>query len=261
MRVGLAQFTPVLSDKWKNANRMAEYLREAKMQKADIVLFPELALTGYSIGCELEEQAESVEGETLTFLRSVCRELAIHSVISFPEKKEGSYYISSALIDDEGGIAGVYRKTHLFGEEAASFKRGDCWPVFETKLGRIGVMICYDLEFPEVARLLRLQRADLILVNTANMTPYERYQTVYMQSRAMENEIPIAICNRLGMEGDLHFFGNSMAVDGKGHVLIDMQSEETFRTVDVPLGKEHDPDLAYAENLHPRMKNSLKSCL
>jgi predicted amidohydrolase len=261
MHIAIAQCTPHLNDKNANLTMMSHYLHQAKKQEAELVVFPELALTGYSVGEQLEMIAEDVEGPSLQVMQKLCQELEIFALVSFPEKNGSNYHISSALIQDDGSIAGVYRKTHLFGSESRYFTPGNVWPVFSTKIGNIGVMICYDLEFPEVTRLLRLNGAELVLVNTANMEPYQKYQHVYMQSRAMENEIPLVICNRLGEEGQLKFFGHSMAVNHEGEILLQLGSEEKVSTVEVSLTGARDPELNYTNHLHPSVRNALLGCL
>ncbi|TCP29627.1 putative amidohydrolase [Scopulibacillus darangshiensis] len=257
MNIATAQFDPVLKDKQKNLEKMIGYLKKAKKQDADLVVFPEMALTGYSVGDILPAIAETKDGESLKKLGKVCKDQKIHALVSFPEKENGAFYISSALLKDDGTTCGIYRKTHLFDTEAKYFTRGSSWPVFDTKFGKIGVMICYDLEFPEVSRLLRLNGAEVILVNTANMIPYEHHQNIYMQSRALENEVPIVICNRIGHEGELAFFGHSMAVDPEGKVIFKLDSEEGVRTAEIRLQGNRDPKLAYTNNLHTLIKKNL----
>jgi len=257
MRVALAQFTPRLADKQANLERIIGYMNEAKNQQADVVVFPELGLTGYSVGEQLEEIAETLEGPSIQRLQAECRNAGIAAVVSFPERRENQFHISTVWIAEDGTLAGVYRKTHLFDKEKNYFTPGQEWPVVETRFGRIGMMICFDLEFPEVARLLRLNGAEMIVVNTANMVPYQRYQQVFMQSRAMENEIPLVICNRLGQEGDLEFFGDSMAVDHEGNILLHMGQKEGVQSVDVRLDSARDPALNYAGNLHPLIRSKL----
>ncbi|RNB89939.1 carbon-nitrogen hydrolase family protein [Brevibacillus fluminis] len=261
MRIAMAQFAPHLGDKEANIHLMTHYLNQAKTQQADLVIFPELALTGYSVGEQLGTIAETTEGPSLATFKERCKELGIAALVSFPERNGNRFHISSAYIDEDGTIAGVYRKTHLFSSELDYFTPGDEWPVFSTKHGKIGMMICYDLEFPEVARLLRLNGAELILVSTANMVPYQNYQNIYMQSRAMENEVPLAICNRLGTEGDLIFFGHSMAVDHEGRIVLHMGDKEDVQTADISLNSEKDTKLNYAGNLHPLIRQSLLTSL
>ena len=257
MRTALAQFAPRLADKEANLALMIDYMKEAKKQQADVIVFPELGLTGYSVGEQLDVIAETLDGPSIQRLQTECRKNGIAAVVSFPERNGNRFHISAVWITENGTRAGVYRKTHLFSTEKNYFTPGQEWPVVETRFGRIGMMICYDLEFPEVARLLRLNGAEMIVVNTANMVPYQRYQQVFMQSRAMENEIPLVICNRLGQEGDLEFFGDSMAVDHEGNILLHMGQEEGVQSVDVRLDSARDPALNYAGNLHPLIRSNL----
>lgn len=261
MRIAIAQFAPHLGEKEANLAMMTKYLNQAKEQQAELVMFPELALTGYSVGNQLASMAEATDGPSLKALAATCKELGLFALVSFPERNGSQFHISSALLQNDGTLAGVYRKTHLFAAEKAFFTPGDKWPVFHTKLGTLGVMICYDLEFPEVARLLRLNGAELILVNTANMVPYENYQNIYMQSRAMENEVPVVICNRLGKEGELHFFGQSMAVKHDGTILGHYGSAEGLFIADVTLANARDPHLNYSGNMHGSIRSRLLSCL
>lgn len=256
MNISLAQFKPVLKDTQHNMEKMKEYMREAKKAKADIVLFPEMALTGYLLKEAVKEYAEEVDGPLIQSLKEICKEVNIAIIVSFPEKEGHLYYISCLYIDEKGEILGKYRKTHLFDTERHYFSKGKDYPVLNTKFGKVGMMICYDLEFPEVARMLRMQGADIIFIPTANMKPYEEYQNVYVRSRAMENEIPVVICNRLGQEGDLEFFGNSMVVDHKGSVLLNAEHQEGVFTCNVNLGSDKDPNLNYCQNVNKKLYSS-----
>src|SRR5699024_2455581 len=122
--------------------------------------------------------------------------------------------------------------------------------------GKVGLMICFDIEFPEVARSLKLMGAEILLVTNANMIPYEDDHYTYAKSRAMENEIPLVICNRLGTEGQLSFCGDSMAVDHKGKQLLYLQNKEQVATVEVFIPSVTEPDetsLNYLQNRRPNL--------
>ncbi|MGY4689999.1 carbon-nitrogen hydrolase family protein [Salibacterium sp. K-3] len=257
VRLSLAQFTPQWKDVEQNILTIRQYLQEARGQQSDLVLFPEMSLTGYLLEEDTGLYAEAVEGNTVQSICASCREMGTGAVISFPENDGESYYICTLFIDAEGNIRGHYRKSHLFDEEKRYFKKGKTYPVFDTPYGNIGMMICYDLEFPEVSRLLRLKGADMILISTANMEPYETYQDIYLKSRAMENEIPVIVCNRLGQEGSLAFFGESRAVDNKGDVLLDAGKETGLFTVDIPIGETADEKLNYTANINPDIYREL----
>lgn len=257
LKVALAQFKPVLGNKLKNLEKIEKFLIKAKQQESDIVLFPELALTGYLIEDILNETAESLDGKSILYIKQLCAKLKLHCVFTFPEKQGGFYFNSAALIDDNGQLVGVYRKTHLFDTEEHYFKKGTQYPVFETKLGRLATMICYDVEFPEVSRIYRLKKADIILISTANMHPYQDYQMTYIKSRAMENEFPIAICNRIGTEGDMVFFGNSAVINPFGKVQLLMNDQEGIETIPITLKDTLDPRLNYINNRYPLIYGEL----
>src|SRR5699024_8285521 len=120
---------------------------------------------------------------------------------------------------------------------------GNEFKVFKTEIGKIGLMICFDLDFPESARMLNMKNADIILVPTNNFLPYERYQETHMKSRSMENEIPLAICNRVGREQDLEYFGESAIYDARGHQLIKLNQTENAKTIEVLINEKRDSNL------------------
>lgn len=249
IKVSVAQLTPKLADKQKNLQLISDAMIEAKRDQADLIIFPELFLTGYSVGSELDQLAETEDGPGMTEVRRLCLEQGLYAAISFPEKGEdGHYYISSALIDDNGEVLGIYRKTHLFDQEKMHFTPGSEFKVIETPLGKIGMMICFDVEFPEIARSLKLSGADFIVIVNANMHPYELHHNLFARARALENEIPVIICNRLGKEGDLDFCGDSMVIDATGDILLEMKQTEGVQTVELAIGQQLDPKMSYTAN-------------
>jgi predicted amidohydrolase len=108
---------------------------------------------------------------------------------------------TAVLIDPEGELVGLHRKVHLWSSERRYFRPGNEFPVFRIKIGRVGIGICYDLDFPETARILALSGAQIVFFPSAYMKPYERQADVYVQSRAAENGIYVAFSNRIGREG------------------------------------------------------------
>lgn len=247
----IAQLEPVLGDAEANRGMFERVLQRAKMDGADLVLLPELFATGYSVGPMLDEQAMTLDGEAMRAVRALVREYGLYVVWNFPERNGTSYYITSALIGPSGDVLGTYRKMHLFDGENEYFTSGDAFVVVDTPIGAIGLMICYDVEFPEVARSLMLNDADMLLISNANMHPYARHHELYAQARAMENEIPVVICNRVGREPNLRFCGGSMAIDAKGNVLVQAGEQETIVTIDVPLAHDLDPAVQYRMNRKP----------
>jgi predicted amidohydrolase len=214
--IGLAQCEPRPGDPDANLAMLLAQLERAADGGADLVLFPELGLSGYRIDPARPGGSEPRDGPAMRQLQARCRALCMACVVSYPEADRGRHYIAASFIDRNGEVAGHYRKAHLYGEEKDRFLPGDALRAFDTSFGRVGLMICYDLEFPEVARSLKHDGAELLLVATANMVPFQHQQRVLLQARAYENEVPVAICNRVGREGDLHFFGASGVAHASG---------------------------------------------
>lgn len=258
MKITLAQIQPNVGDITSNVNYICTLLTEASESNSKLVLFPELSLTGYITDQQtLDKNAVTVENDSIIKIKQTCARYNIDTVISFPEVDSQSFYITSLYIDHNGEILAKYRKTHLFAEEQNLFTKGENYPVFNTQFGNLGMMICYDLEFPEVARLLKLQGAEMILISTANMEPYAHHQDVYLMSRALENEVPIAITNQIGINKQHNFFGHSAVVDHNGQFLLKLNSSEQIQHVEVNLNVDRDGDLDYVNNLHPNIYQKL----
>jgi predicted amidohydrolase len=260
MKITLAQMQPDVGDLTANVNNICTLLTEASRNHSELVLFPELSLSGYVTNQQtLEETAISDNDDSIMKIKQACNKDNIDAVISFPELAEENFYITSLYIDHNGEVLAKYRKTHLFADEQKLFTKGEDYPVFNTQFGKLGMMICYDLEFPEVARLLKLQGAEMILISTANMQPYEHHQDVYLMSRALENEVPVAIANQVGINEPHHFFGHSAVVDHNGQFLLKFDNVAQAQQVNVNLNITRDADLDYVNNLHSNIYQKLSS--
>jgi len=257
LRLSIAQIETKLNDKAFNLGKISYFLKKAKEEQSDLVVFPELCVTGYLIGPWLREAAEKKDGPSIRFIQKLCNELEISTIISFPEIYNDQYYVTAAYINNQGEVLGFYRKTHLYDQEAIYFSHGEKVPVFQTEFGNIGIMGCFDIEFPEVARILRLKGADIILIPTSNMAPYKEYQRIYTQCRAMENEVPLALCNRIGTEGDLTFIGGSTFIDARGETHILLTEKEELITQSVLLFKSTDSKLSKVLNNNENLYREL----
>jgi len=177
---------------------------------ADVLVLPELFLTGYNIGQLVHELAESRDGPSLAAISHTAQESGCALCVGFPEREGNKVFNSAALIGSRGEQICVYRKIHLFGEqEAALFSRGEELTVAELAGRHLGLAICYDIEFPEVARDLKRQGAEVVLVPTANMTPYAEVPTTLVRARALENAVTVAYANHCGSENGMQFTGLS----------------------------------------------------
>jgi predicted amidohydrolase len=239
-KILLAQAKPKLLNKGSNLEIMNRFIKSANQQGADLVLFPELFLTGYFTREFTSEMAEDLEGPSIRQVRNMAREYGVKVVFGFPELKDGQFYNSACFIDERGEVLGTYQKVHLWDEEPKYFKAGTSFPVWDTNIGKIGIMICYDTEFPESARTLALNGAEIILAPTANMTPFQHVQQLFIQSRAAENQVFLATTNQIGQEESTLFFGESAAANPYGLLLgkCEDREEELLIEMDLNLVRE-----------------------
>jgi predicted amidohydrolase len=202
---------------------MAETARQAAAQGVELLVFPEMFLSGYNIGAAaVTRLAEAADGPSARQVAQIAKAHGLAIIYGYPERGEdGRIYNAAQLIDTQGQRLGNYRKTHLFGElDRSMFSQGcETCPVIELNGWRLGLLICYDLEFPENARRLALAGADLIVVPTANMMPYEFIAEVTVRSRAYENQCYVAYANYSGHEGSIHYCGLSSIVGPQGLAL------------------------------------------
>ena len=246
IRVGAAQIRPALGDLEKNRKIIAEFVRLAHERELDLVVFPELSNSGYNFGAKEEAWDSSEEipqGKTVRLLEQLASEYSMYIVTGINERAENKLYNSAVLVGPEGYI-GKYRKVHLFLNEKDFFGRGDRFLVFDTKIARIGIMICFDWIFPEAARSLALQGADIIAHPANLVLPY--WQKV-APLRALENRVYIITANRIGVEGDLTFTGKSIIVSPKGEIIA-----EASRTHEELIYADIEPRIARDKNITSR---------
>lgn len=234
MRLALAQLRSNLYDKKTNLYRIAQTVEEAAhKQEADYVLFPELYLTGYTLNEKVTSLAETIDGESVKQMREIAGRHSTGMIVGLPEKEDDHIYNTAIIIDRSGDIVGKYRKAHLFDFEKQWFSPGNACPVFDTPFGKIAVMITYDMEFPETSRIFAQKGARLILVLAANMVPYQTYQSVFLRARAMENHVFVALANKVGLENDHIFFGESEVIHPTGKTIYQSYNNELISTVDI----------------------------
>lgn len=194
----------------------------AASQGAELLIVPEASLTGYNITSE-EAKAVALDanGEVLSRVAEICRQSGMAVAIPHVERDTDTLYNAVQLIDSEGRTLVRYRKTHLWGElDRSLFAAGqDLAPVVEWRGWRIGLLICYDVEFPEAVRRLALEGAELVLVPTALMKPYTFVADHMVRVRAAENGVFIAYANYCGSENGLDYTGLSAIVGPSGEVL------------------------------------------
>ena len=160
-----------LGDVQANLARMNDLARRISRKEVDVRCYPELVTTGYSLGQKWVELAETVPGPTTDKLGQVAREFGFHLIAGISERdpESGRIFNSAVLINSEGEVAGAHRKVHLWDEERRYFTPRNEFKVFKTKVGTLGIGICYDLEFSETSRILALCGAEILFFPSAEM--------------------------------------------------------------------------------------------
>jgi predicted amidohydrolase len=247
VNVRLAQLAPVPRDVPANLARTTELV--ASSTPADLVVFPELFLFGYELG-DLEPVAVELDGPELGELCGAARSAATAVVLGAAERAPGGIANSAICIDAGGEVAAVYRKAHPFGAERDVYVYGDELVTVELGGRVLGLMICFDMEFPEVARTLARSGADLLVTISANSMEFELDHEVFARARAIESGLPHVYVNRVGEQDGMTFGGGSVALDQTARVLAEAGSEEE-RIVDAEIGPPApgDPRTRYLELL------------
>lgn len=225
-RVVCAQIAPVVGDLEGNVKRVLKAVHRSLSDHADVIILPELSTSGYVF--DSADEARSValtqDDEFFHRLAATLRETETIVVLGFCEQGPGDTLWNSAALVDATGVVSVYRKTHLWDRESMIFTHGDNpAPVIETAHGRIGVLICYDLEFAEMPRALALAGADLIVVPTnwplgEHPTDERAAEIIYAQAAARANGVFIACCDRSGIERGQTWIEGSVIIDQFGWV-------------------------------------------
>ncbi len=218
--VAAVQFEPELGEKEANLRRLLALVEEAARRGARLIVTPEMATTGY---CwydreEIRPYVEPIPGPTTERFAQVARAHGCYIVVGMPEvaPETGIFYNSAALIGPEG-LVGVYRKTHSYISEPKWAKDGDLGlPVWETPLGRLGILICMDADYFEPARLLALQGADVLCFPTNWLE--EKSPSAAWMARAFENGCYLIAADRYGCERGVQFSGGSAVLDPDGAI-------------------------------------------
>lgn len=220
MKLMVAQTDPLWAEPTANLEALEPLCRLAVEAKVDLLALPELAFTGYNIFERLDSLAEAIDGPIVTEVAKLASKYNLHLLFGLAERRpSGELSNSAILIDDNGQHLATYDKRYLWDRENEFFTAGKKSCVVDTRFGKLGLMICYDNEFPEVARELAQAGAQIILSPTANMLPNAERQVLQIRARAMDNQCFVACINRSGEEGALHYCGNSIVAGPDGEVL------------------------------------------
>ena len=247
MKIAMLQM-PVGFDKEENIRKAASAVRWAAEQGADMAILPEMWNCPYS-NKYFPDYAEEGIGPTRQALIDMAKENRLWLVGgSIPEREDGKVYNTSFVYDPEGGEVARHRKVHLFdidvkgGQrffESETFTPGDRITTFETPWGKMGLCICFDMRFPELARVMALEGAQAVLVPAAfNMTTGPAHWETMFRQRAVDNQIfTVGVSPARDEQGVYVAYGNSIAVDPWGTVVERMDGSEDYRVVELDMAR------------------------
>jgi len=237
MRIAVQQTAPAATDVAVNLSGLERVAMFAAAAGAALLVCPEMSLTGYNIGAvAVQRLAESSDGAMAQAVAAIAQRAGVAIVYGYPERAaDGAVFNAAQCIDADGRRLANHRKTHLFGGlDRAQFSAGSEPPaVFELNGWRIGLLICYEIEFPETARQLALAGADLIAVPTANMHEFDFVAQSLVPTRAYENQCYVAYANHCGSEGEIVYGGLSNIVAPDGAFLALAERDETMPVADL----------------------------
>lgn len=230
----------------KNLQKSLDGIRKAAETGANLLLFPEVQLTEFFPqypGRDVKKYEVSIDSESVKAFCEACRKYRIMAVPNLYLKENGKAYDASILIGRDGEIIGVQKMVHV--AQAEEFYEQDYYTpsdtgfqVFETEWGKIGIVVCFDRHYPESIRTEVLKGADLILIPTVNTSrePMEMFE-VELRAQAFQNSVWVAMCNRVGKEGNMDFAGESLIIDANGTTRVKADGTEKIIYMELDLNE------------------------
>ncbi|WP_416977743.1 carbon-nitrogen hydrolase family protein [Streptomyces sp. T028] len=236
MRTALLQSSGRPGSAVENLKVLDEAAGRAAAAGAGLLVAPEMFLTGYAIGDDIARLAEPADGDSADAVAELAARHGVAVAYGYPERSGETVYNSAQLVSADGTRLANYRKTHLFGcFERDHFTPGE-QPVVQAELGglTVGLLICYDVEFPENVRAHALAGTDLLLVPTAQMHPFQFVAESMIPVRAFESQMYVAYVNRVGQEGEFEFVGLSVLAgpDGVARARAGREEQLVFADAD-----------------------------
>ncbi|MFC0849478.1 MULTISPECIES: carbon-nitrogen hydrolase family protein [Streptomyces] len=261
LRTALLQSSGCPGDVAANLKVLDEAAGRAAATGAGLLVCPEMFLTGYAIGDDVPRLAEAADGPGAQAVAEIAVRHGLAVLYGYPERDGETVYNAAQLVDADGRRLANYRKTHLFGcFEQERFTPGD-QQVVQAELNglRLGIVICYDVEFPENVRAHALAGTDLLLVPTALMHPAEFVARSVVPVRAFENQMYIAYVNRTGPEGEFEFVGLSCLAgpDGTARARAGRDAELVVGDADPELLAASRAENPYLRDRRPGLYTSL----
>ncbi|KVD98654.1 carbon-nitrogen hydrolase family protein [Burkholderia anthina] len=228
MQVELAQLALVDGDVAHNTRKVIDTIGRVDVAGGTkLVVFPETTLSGFPTRDNVADVAQTLDGPALSAVRDAARQKGVAVAVGLAERDGGRFYNSTVLVDDQGELVLRYRKTHLWASDVGVFTPGDRFVTCPWNGLTVGLLICYDIEFPETARAIGALDADLLIVTNGNMDPFGPVHRRAIAARAMENQMFALMVNRCGSGDDgLTFAGQSALVDPFGESRLELGRDE-----------------------------------
>jgi (R)-amidase len=243
VQIALAQLVCEDGSIERNLARMDQIIEEYGSNH-DLIVFPETYIMGFPNREICRSLSQTLEGSIVNHLEQKAREADVMIVSGLYERDGENVYNTSALVGPTGLLLS-YRKTHLWVGESSKVEAGNCFRSCSWDGTKLGLLICYDIEFPETARAVASLGTELLIVTDGNMAPYGPVHRVALQARAQENQIFVAMVNRIGEGSDggesTYFVGGSMIVDPYGRIMVeasDDKEEVISASIDLSLVQE-----------------------
>lgn len=247
--LSVLQFTGIDCEKEAVFSKASKLLDEAGERGSDLVVLPELWTgLGLSSPDAAKEISEEIPGPATNLLAEKAKKYGMYVVGSIYERRDGNLYNSAPLVGPDGGIVGMYRKTHLFDApgrqdiampfvESEQVTPGSEINVYDTPIGRIGLTVCMDMRVPEVSRVLAIKGAQIIVCSSAWPSPRYDHWELFVRTRALENQCFVVASGQHGTEpkSGMRFVGRSMIVDPWGVMRTIAQDEECCITSSIEL--------------------------
>ncbi len=263
MRLALAQLRLTASLE-ENLLHALSAMEMAAKEGAELIFFPEIQLSPFFpqyAGRDVSEYLVTLEHEAIRRIRDKCRELHIMASPNVYLSFNGSRFDASLFISAEGELLGISKMVHItqapqFYEQDYYTPSDDGFKVYDTPFGKVGIVICFDRHLPESIRTCALRDAQLILIPTANTTeePMELFEWE-LRVQAMHSSVYVAMCNRVGQEGDMCFAGESLVADPNGDTLCKADASEQIllADIDLPLARAVREEKPYFRLRRPEM--------
>jgi len=230
----------------ENFEKTINFMEEAAKKGADIICFPEVQLTPFFAqyqGIDATPYVINMDNQYITKICQLCQKLKLYAAPNFYIEENDKRYDMTLLIDDNGIIIGKQKMVHIaqcknFYEQDYYTPSEEGYQVFDTRFGKIGVVVCFDRHYPESIRTEALRGAELIIIPTANSKaePSELFQWE-VKVQAFQNSVNIAMCNRVGIEDQMEFLGESIVVNYNGETLVLADDQEELIITEINLSE------------------------